>query len=90
MAAKRPPGRPPSATGPSGEPEKTSQWPKIAVNLRPSTKVTLDGLCWLQSRSAWMVIEDALLAYAQNLPPDQRKKLATLIKLRDSSGSPQS
>lgn len=73
MTEERKRGRPPSAVAKTGEREKTSTWPKIAINMRPETKSYLDAVCALEKRSAWMVIEDGIKLYLSSLSKEDRR-----------------
>lgn len=71
-------GRPPAAVNEKGMPEKTSEFPKLTVSIRPRTKAMLDAIMALEKRSAWMVVEDALLQYRDKMRPADRAAVALI------------
>ena len=76
MKSKR--GRPPAAVDDKGVPEKTSEFPKLTISMRPKTKAMLDAIMALEKRSAWMVVEDALLEYRDRMRPADKAAVALI------------
>lgn len=73
-------GRPAAAKDHKGLPEKTSEWPKLAVSVRPSTRSLVQALAMLERRAAWQIVEDALRQYAERLPVEDRKIVDGLVR----------
>lgn len=65
-------GRPPS--GPRGE--RVSEYPALTVRIPRATKDTLLALAALRKTTAWQLVNDALGAYVEQLPPSDRRVLA--------------
>ena len=76
MKAKMPKkrvGRPPAGTGKTGEPERISDYPKLAVTVRPVTRALLNAVATLENRSAWQIVDDSINQYVERMPlPDRR------------------
>ncbi len=73
-------GRPAAAKDQRGQPAKTSEWPKLAVSVRPSTRSLVQALAMLERRAAWQIVEDALRQYAERLPVEDRKIVDGLVR----------
>ena len=65
-------GRPP--VGSDGE--KVSEYPQVMIRLPHETKATLDALSGLTGTPIWRLIDQAVAAYVEQMPPAQRKLLA--------------
>ena len=73
QSTKRPgAGRPPS--GPDGE--SVSEYPRLTIRLPRATKNALTGLSALRGHAAWQIVDAAVLAYVEALPPGERRLLA--------------
>ena len=59
-------GRPPTGLGKHGEPACVRDYPKLLINIRPSTKAKLKARAVSERRAAWLIVEDALQAYLSN------------------------
>jgi hypothetical protein len=73
-------GRPPAGVGLDGQPEKTSEYPKLTVSVRPATKARLDALVALQKRPAWRIIEDAINTAIMSLSSTDRGLIEALAQ----------
>ncbi len=65
-------GRPPS--GPSGE--RVSDYPRLTVRLPRATKNQLEALSTLRRVPVWELVDQAVIAFIEELPDDERKPLA--------------
>ena len=66
-------GRPPAGRSDEGKPEKTSQYPKLTVSIRPSTRRILDAVTTIEKRPAWRVVEDGIKLYVDGLSQEDRR-----------------
>jgi hypothetical protein len=87
VRAKRMPGRPPSSVGEGGKPEKSSDYPKLVISIRPNTKAVLDAIMALEKRSGWKVVETAILDYRDRLPAEDRRAVDLIAKRMPASRS---
>ena len=74
-ASKRPrkqgAGRPP--TGPTGE--RVSDYPPLTVRIPRATKDKLASLSALRRTPRWRLVDEAIAAYIERLPDDERRLL---------------
>ena len=81
MKAKNPKmGRPPAATALDGKPEKTSEYPKLTVSIRPATKARLDAVTAIERKPAWKVVEEGITFYVGKMPAEDRRMVETIAK----------
>ena len=73
-------GRPPAGIAPDGKPEKTSEYPKLTVSIRPATKARLDAVTALEKKPAWRVVEDGITLYVDKLPPEDRRMVDAIAR----------
>ncbi len=73
-------GRPPAAKDQSGNPSKTSTWPKITFPALPATRKTLSALAMLEGRTQREIIEDALRDYVAKLPAEDRRMVEAMAR----------
>jgi hypothetical protein len=78
--AKKRMGRPPSGLGEHGEPEKISDYPKLAVTIRPSTRAKLNAAALLESRPAWQVVDDSINQYVERMPAIDRHRVEAVAR----------
>lgn len=71
MQAKR--GRRPSGVSPEGKPEKTSEYPKLTIAMRPEAKARLDAVSTLLKLPAWRILDAALDRYLEAMPVEDRR-----------------
>jgi hypothetical protein len=64
-------GRPPA--GADGE--KVSEYSQVSLRLPEATRALLDAISGMTGQPSWRVIEQALDAYVQRLPDDDRRLL---------------
>lgn len=67
-------GRPPS--GPEGE--RVSEYPKLTVRIPPDTKRKLLALSAMRGEQAWKLVDEAVRAYIDGLPADERRLLSQI------------
>jgi len=80
-------GRPPAGLGKGGEPELISDYPKLAVTVRPATRTRLNAVAKVEDRPAWQIVDDSINQYVERMAPQARRKVEALSKrTRDSSG----
>lgn len=85
MKAKTPKmGRPPAGATPDGKPEKTSEYPKLTVSIRPSTKARLDAATALEKKPAWRIVEDGIMLYVDKMAPEDRRMVESIAKRTES------
>lgn len=65
-------GRPP--TGPAGE--LVSRYPPLTVRIPDDTKHRLEALSALRRVPMWKLVNEALRAYVERLPAEERRLLA--------------
>ncbi len=83
-------GRPPAAKDQSGNPSKTSTWPKITFPALPATRKTLSALALLEGRTQREIIEDALRDYVAKLPAEDRRMVEAMARRAGSASSSRS
>ena len=71
-------GRPPAGAALDGKPEKTSEYPKLTVSIRPATKAKLDAVTALEKKPAWKVVEDGITLYVDKMPAEDRRMVETV------------
>jgi len=77
-------GRPPAGAAADGRPEKTSEYPKLTVSIRPTTKARLDAVTALENRPAWKVVEDGITLYVEGMPAEDRRIVESITKRTES------
>lgn len=77
MQAKR--GRRPSGVSPEGKPEKTSEYPKLTIAMRPDSKARLDAVSTLVNLPAWRIVDAALDRYLEALPVEDRNAIDSMV-----------
>ena len=81
MKSKNPKiGRPPAATASDGKPEKTSEYPKLTVSIRPATKAVLDAATAIERKAAWRIVEEGITLYVGKMPVEDRQMVETIAK----------
>lgn len=75
--AKR--GRRPSGIGADGSPEKTSEYPKLTISMRPEVKARLDAVSTLTKLPAWRIVEAALDRYVEALAVEDRAAVRAMV-----------
>jgi predicted RNA-binding protein Jag len=73
-------GRPPAGAAPDGKPEKTSEYPKLTVSIRPATKARLDAVTALEKKPAWRVVEDGITLYVGGMPAEDRRMVDAIAR----------
>jgi hypothetical protein len=73
-------GRPPAGTAADGKPEKTSEYPKLTVSIRPTTKAKLNAVTTLEGKPAWKIVEDGILLYVEKMPAGDRQMVESIAK----------
>jgi hypothetical protein len=73
-------GRPPAATAADGRPEKTSEYPKLTVSIRPATKATLEAVSTIDKKPAWRIVEDGLSLYVDGMLAEDRRMVEALAR----------
>ena len=73
-------GRPPAATAADGKPEKTSEYPKLTVSIRPTTKSKLDAVTAIEKKPAWRIIEDGIGLYVDGMPAEDRRMVDAIAR----------
>lgn len=81
---RRKSGRPPAGVGKDGAPEMTSQYPKLSIAIRPSTKAALSAVAALESRPIWLIVEEAFLRYVEAMPADDRRMVEAFVRRAES------
>jgi hypothetical protein len=76
-------GRPPS--GPAGE--RVSDYPPLTVRIPRATKDTLLALSALRRTPAWRLVDQAVLAYVEQLPDAERRLLSQFVAKMRSGGA---
>lgn len=76
-------GRPPIPEG-----ERVQDFPKISLPMRPPVRALLDAFVQVFNRTAYRVVEDALLRLRESQPPNIRTHIDTLLK-ESGSGVPE-
>jgi predicted DNA-binding protein len=75
---QRPVGRPRS--GADGE--RVSDYPQVTVRLPRDTRAALNALSGMTGRPIWRLIADAVDAYVEGLPDDERRLLRNIKQRR--------
>ena len=73
-------GRPSEGSGKKGEPERIRDYPKTLVTIRPTVLARLKAIAVVENRAAWQVVEDALAAYFEQMPPEVRRAVRAAIR----------
>jgi hypothetical protein len=73
-------GRPPAGTAPDGKPEKTSEYPKLTVSIRPATKAKLDAVVAIEKKPAWRIVEDGIGLYVDEMPAEDRRMVDAIAR----------
>jgi hypothetical protein len=68
-------GRPPAGVGQHGEPERVSDYPKLAVTIRPLTRARLNAAALIENRPAWQLVDDSINQYIERMSNRDRKKV---------------
>ena len=79
---RRAPGRPPS--GRAGE--RVSEYPPLTVRIPRATKDTLLALSALRRTPAWRLVDEAVLAYVEQLPDAERRLLLQFVATMRTTG----
>jgi hypothetical protein len=79
-APKKRVGRPPAGAGSKGEPERISDYPKLAVTVRPFTRALLNAVATLENRSAWQIVDDSINRYVERMSLADRRMVENLAK----------
>ena len=80
-------GRPPAGLGKGGEPERISDYPKLAVTVRPATRTKLNATAKVEDRPAWQIVDDSINQYVERMPPQSRRRVENISKrIKDDSG----
>jgi hypothetical protein len=72
-------GRPPKGLG-KGEPERFSDYPKLAVTVRPITRARLNAAATIEHRAAWQIVDDSVNQYVEPMPDKDRDAVENLAK----------
>lgn len=86
MAKTRKMGRP--ASGPGGQ--KVSNYPQVMIRLPQATKATLEALSGATGTPVWQLIDKAVEAYVEQLPPTEQKLVAAVRDSRARQSSEES
>jgi hypothetical protein len=73
-------GRPPGGSGKAGEPEKIRDYPKLNVTIKPATKALLKAASMVEGRSDWLIVDDAITKYIEQMPEQDRRAIEGLAK----------
>lgn len=73
-------GRPPSGVGRQGEPERISDYPKLAVTVRPLTRAKLNAAAAIEQRPSWQIVEDSVNQYVERMPQQDRRMVEAIAK----------
>jgi hypothetical protein len=73
-------GRPPGGSGKAGEPEKIRDYPKLNVTIKPATKALLRAASMVEGRSDWLIVDDAITKYIEQMPAQDRRAIEGLAK----------
>ncbi len=77
---RKPLGRPPAGKGAQGEPEKVSNYPKLAVSVQPLVRAMVNAVAMIEDRPAWRVVEDAIRLYVEKMPSEDRKAVEAVVR----------
>ncbi len=78
-------GRPPAGLGKDGEPERISDYPKLAVTVRPITRAKLNAAATVESRPAWQIVDDSINLYVDKMPRQDRRMVESIARRIDSA-----
>ena len=56
-----------------GEPERISDYPKLAVTVRPGTRAKLNAIAMIENRPAWQIVDDSINQYADRMDAQDRR-----------------
>ena len=73
-------GRPPAGAGELGEPERISDYPKLAVTVRPITRALLNAVATIENRSAWQIVDDSINQYVERMQLPDRRMVESVAK----------
>jgi hypothetical protein len=73
-------GRPSGGSGKAGEPDKIRDYPKLAVTVRPTTRALLKAAAMIEDRSEWLIVDDAITKYIEQMPAQDRRAIEGLAK----------
>jgi hypothetical protein len=73
-------GRPPAGTALDGKPEKTSEYPKLTVSIRPNTKAKLDAVSAIEKKSAWRIVDEGITLYVEGMPEEDRRMVDAIAR----------
>lgn len=73
-------GRPPAGTAADGKPEKTSEYPKLTISIRPTTKAKLDAVSAIEKKPAWRIVEDGIGLYMNGMPVEDRRMVDAIAR----------
>ena len=73
-------GRPPRGLGKLGEPERVSDYPKLAVTVRPLTRAKLNAAASIEKRPSWQIVDDSITQYVDRMPAQDRRKVESIAK----------
>jgi predicted NAD/FAD-binding protein len=73
-------GRPPAGTAADGKPEKTSEYPKLTISIRPTTKAKLDAVAYLEKKPAWRIVDAGIRLYVERMPPEGRRRVDEIAR----------
>lgn len=79
VTSLKPSGRPPAATD-KGLPQKTSEWPKLAVSVRPIVRSTLNAIAAVEQRPGWQIVEEGIMRYLDQMPADAKRLVDGIVK----------
>jgi predicted NAD/FAD-binding protein len=73
-------GRPPTGSGTQGEPDRISDYPKLAVTVRPATRARLNAAATIENRPAWQIVDDGVNQYVDRMAEKDRRAVENLAK----------
>lgn len=73
-------GRPPAGLGKDGEPERISDYPKLAVTVRTSTRAKLNAAATIENRPAWQIVDDSINQYVTRMAPKDRRIVEDIMR----------
>jgi hypothetical protein len=73
-------GRPPGGSGTAGEPERIRDYPKLNVTIKPVTKALLRATSMIEGRSDWLIVDDAITKYIEQMSVADRRAIEGLAK----------
>jgi hypothetical protein len=72
-------GRRPSGVSADGKPQKTSEYPKLTIAMRPEVKARLEAASTLTKLPAWRIVDAALDHYLNAMPVEDRKAIDSMV-----------